>query len=168
MKRALQASIFLLFAAFFGGCSDTYGPDEPRRAGVHSFEFQFNAADASLDASGLVASAQYDAPSITRSVVDHGAVLVYFRKFDTWTAMPYTYGVESPTQPAVDYTLTLGYAFERNFLEVFYESSTAEVNPRAQPSYRIKVVVIDELGHGKRPIDLRNYEEVKAYYGLTD
>jgi hypothetical protein len=55
--------------------------------------------------------------------------------------MPYTYGVESPEVPAVDYTVTFGYAYEQGFVELFYEVS----NEAAFPSLvdrEVKVVVL--------------------------
>ena len=54
--------------------------------------------------------------------------LLFFRDQGTWTAMPYTFGVESPDLPAVDYTISMGFGYELGFLEVFYEASTDAVD----------------------------------------
>lgn len=117
---------------------------------------------------GPVASVQYDAPEITPQVVETGAVMAYFREQDTWTALPYTYGVESPELPAVDYTVTLGYAYEEGFLEVFYETSTEAVIDQL-PDQTIKVVVIEDLAAAQSAgVDLSDYGAVKAHFGLND
>ncbi len=165
MKALRFFPILALFTLLSAGCDDTVSVES---AGVVSREFMFDIDEADLDESGLVASAQYDVPAITRSVVDNGAVLAFFRQFNTWTAMPFTYGAESPDVPAVDYIMTLGYAFDDGFFEVFYESSSPQVSPLDQPSRRIKIVIIDQMPYSKKGIDLRNWDEVKAYYGLKD
>lgn len=86
--------------------------------------------------------------------------------------MPYTFAYESPDLPAVDFTVTLGYAFEVGFLEVFYEASTDEVDlrqlPLVQTPRQLKVVIIDGFVAAKAPVDLRDYEAVKAFFGLKD
>jgi hypothetical protein len=107
-------------------------------------------------------------PAITPSVVDGGAVLAFFREQGTWTAMPYTFAEESPDLAAVDFTVTLGFAFDDAFLELFYEASTVEVDLTQQPDRVVKVVVIDGFVLGKTGIDLTDYEEVKRYFGLEE
>jgi hypothetical protein len=54
-------------------------------------------------------------------VVEEGPVTAYVHEAGTWTALPYTYGVEAPEQPIVDYAVSLGYGFEIGFVELFYE-----------------------------------------------
>jgi len=140
--------------------------DHEGNAEVFSFPIRFDVDDA--DRNDNVLSQQFNVPEITPDVVRHGAVLVYFKEQGTWTAMPYTYGVESVSEPLVDYTVTLGYAFDTRFLEVFYETSA---DPRDIPlpsSVDMKVVIINSLPIGKNAIDLRDYEAVKRYYGLDD
>lgn len=161
----LSAAVLLLAA----GCSDdgpTGPPGPPGNANVHSHSLVFSMDDAQFN--GPVASVQYDVPSITPSVVDHGAVLVYFWAQETWTAMPYTFADESPDLPAVDYTITLGYAFDDAFLEIFYESSTEEIDLSAQPDREMKVVVIDGMPFGKIGVDVTDYEAVRRYFELDD
>lgn len=149
------------------GCDGGVGPEgPPGNANVTAVHFDFEADEATVN--GPVASIQYEVPLITGSVVENGAVLLFFRDQETWTAMPYTYGVESPELPAVDYMVTLGYAYEHRFLEVFYELSTEEVNPLQLPDRRIKAVIIDGTFAGKTGPDPRDWEAVKAYYGLDE
>lgn len=156
---AAMAALLLLTA-----CGDD-GPTGPERnATVHTITVDFEMADASI--SGPVASVQYDVPSITPGVVDNGAVLAFFWEQGTWTAMPYTFAEESPDFAAVDYTITLGYGYDDEFLEVFYEASTDEINLGGQPPREIRAVIIDSYPAGKAGIDLTDYEAVVKYYGL--
>ena len=168
MKRLLQLSLVAIFAVAAAGCdgSDPIAGD----AGIVSVnDFTFNPATGTLNDN--VVSQQFTVPAIDLNVVEHGAVLAYFREQGTWTAMPFTYGVESadPELPAVDYTVTIGYAFEHRLLEVFYEVSAVEaIDPLDLPATDIKVVVLQNLAASKNGPDLRNYEEVARYYGLED
>jgi hypothetical protein len=133
---------------------------------VYSFTVDFFMEDAQFN--GPIASVQYDAPEISPRVVEEGAVMAYFREQETWTALPYTYGVESADLPAVDRTVTLGFAFEVDFLEVFYEASRPEVLDLL-PDQLIKVVIIDSFASARAAgVDLANYAEVKAHYRLDN
>ena len=164
--KTLGTTLFALLAIIgLSACGDD-DPVSPRaNANVHAITFDFRMADAVFD--GPVASVQFDAPSITPRVVDGGAVLAYFREQGTWTAMPYTFGEESPDLPAVDYTLTLGYAYDDEFLEVFYEASSSEaVDLASQPDRQIKAVIIDGFALSKAGIDVTDYEAVAEYFGL--
>lgn len=164
MKRSLRYIPVLFFALTLTAC-DSSDPSEGN-ADVFSFPVTFDVANASRNDNVL--SEQFDVPDITPNVVDHGAVLVYFEEQDTWTAMPYTYGVESATEPLVDYTVTLGYAFDVRLLEVFFETSADPDAIDLPSSVDMKVVIIDSLPVGKNAVDLRDYEAVKRYYGLED
>ncbi len=156
----------VLLAGLAAGCDGPVGPPGPPGIRVFNDEIIFSLADAQVN--GPVASVQYDAPVITPAVVQRGVVLAYFREQGTWTAMPYTYGVESAQLPAVDYTVTLGYAYEAGFLEVFYELSLADEDLiYSLPNQRIKIVVLETLP-AARAVNLSNYEAVKAYYGLEE
>lgn len=141
-------------------------PGPPGDPAIYSFPVVFSLADATF--SGSVASVQYDAPEITLDVVQNGAVLAYFREQETWTAMPYTYGVETedPDLDAVDHTVTLGYAYEEGFLEIFYEASYPGVL-ETLPDQEIKVVVIESYAGARAAnVDLSDYAAVRAYYNL--
>lgn len=172
MRNHLAHVSALLVAALLPvACEGPTGPPgPPGNANVISFSFTLKPE--TLRYNGPVASVGYDIPEITPSVVAGGAVLLYFYEQGTWTALPYTFAYESPDLPAVDFTVTLGYAFEVGFLEVFYEASTDAVDLRelalVQTPRRLKVVIIDGFAAAKAPIDLSNYEAVKAYFGLTD
>ena len=165
MKRILTPLI-LVAAVFAAGCEHPVQPQG--EAGVISFPLTFRFADARYD--GAVASVQFDAPEITRGVVEHGAVLLYFRDQGTWTAMPYSIGIEALHVEAVDFTISMGFGFERRLIEMFVELSTADVWDDALdllPSrYELKAVVINDRAFGKNAPDYSDYEAVRAYYGL--
>jgi hypothetical protein len=172
MKNILHILLFTALALSASGCiiEESVGPEGPMgppgNANVFSLGFDFILDDAVIN--GTVASVQYEVPDLTASVVDDGAVLMFFRDQGTWTAMPYTFGVESQDLPAVDYTISLGFGYEVGFLEVFYEASTEAVNLGQLPDREMKLVVIDGWYYGKRSIDLSDWEAVKAAFGLSD
>lgn len=99
-------TLAVLFSGFITGCTinESVGPEgrpgAPGNANVFSLGLRFEMIDAEIN--GTVASAQYTVPDLSISVVDEGAVLLFFRDQETWTAMPYTFGVESVEVPAVD------------------------------------------------------------------
>jgi len=170
-KYFATGRLLIVLALLPMACEGPAGPPgPPGNANVLSFSFML--VPETLRYNGPVASVAYDMPEITRSVVEGGAVLLYFYEQGTWTALPYTFAYESPDLPAVDFTVTLGYAFEVGFLEVFYEASTDEVDlrqlPLVQTPRQLKVVIIDGFVAAKAPVDLRDYEAVKAFFGLKD
>lgn len=169
----LTASLVFLSTGCIVDDNGTEGPPGPRgpegppgNANVFSLNFLFSMDAAVIN--GNVASVQFEVPDITPSVVDDGAVLLFFREQGTWTAMPYTFAVESPDLPAVDYTISLGFGYDDAFLEVFYEASTDEVALEDQPDRDIKAVVIDGFPLGKQDVDWTDYEAVKTFFGLKD
>ena len=164
--------VSLVLVGMLVGCTveDGVGPQgrtgPAGNANVFSLGIDFELVDASIN--GTVASVPYDVPDLTSSVVDEGAVLLFFRDQGTWTAMPYTYGVESLDLPAVDYTVSLGFGYDVAFLEVFYEVSTDTIDWSSLPDREIKVVVIDGFPFGKNGIDLTSWVEVRDHYGLSE
>lgn len=175
MKSFIYTILPALIVLISAGCDSgpTGPPGPPGNANVFSVNFDFEPAAAAFN--GTVASDQFVVNAITPSVVDHGAVLLYFRDQNTWTALPFTVGIESLTMNAVDYTFTLGYGYDDGLIEVFIEASTDddvvwdEIVALLPPFYEMKAVIIDGFAFGKKaPVDLRDYEAVKAYYGLKD
>ena len=172
MKNQLVRLLLLMLTLGWAGCTvnESMGPrgleGPPGNANVFSLNFDFLMADAVLN--GTVASVQYDVPDLGVSVVDDGAVLMFFRDQGTWTAMPYTFGVESSEVPAVDYTVSFGFGYEVGFLEVFYEVSIDVIDVAPLSDREIKLVVIDGFFYGKQSIDLTDWETVKAIYDLED
>lgn len=172
MKRLSQLLLFAGLVLIASGCviEESVGPEGPQgppgNANVFSLNFTFRLADAAYN--GAVASVQFDVPDLNANVVDEGAILMFFRDQGTWTAMPYTFGVESLDLPAVDYTISVGYGYEVGFLEVFYEASTDAVDLSQLPDRQMKLVVIDGFFYGKTGVDLTDWDVVKALYDLED
>lgn len=175
MRNLLTIGLLMFFSLSLFGCVEgPVGP--PGNANVFSLNFIFSYNDASFN--GPVASQQYDVPSITPSVVDNGAVVLYYRFAGTWTALPYTLSVEAPDDPPrVDYTATFGYAYDDAFLEVFVEASSEDEvvldelgsTDLFSGPIDMKAVVIDGFSIGKNSeVDWTDYEAVKAYYNLDD
>ena len=178
MKSLLSTILMGFVLLLASGCDEgpVGPPGPPGNANVFSLNFQFDYNGADLN--GTVVSAQYDVPDITPSVVDNGAVLVYYRFADTWTALPYTLSVEAlDDPPRVDYTATFGYAYDDQFIEVFVEASSDDPvvideignTELFGAPIQMKAVIIDGFAFGKNSeIDLRDYEAVKAYFNLKD
>lgn len=153
------------FMFLFSGC--IIDADDDEGTIMYPVEFVFSMRDAAIN--GDVASVQFSVGNVTPNVVDNGVVLAYFREQGTWTAMPYTFGIESPDIVAVDYTITMGYAYDDGLVEVFYEASTPEAPLAEQPDRRIKVVILDDLAFARQAnIDLNDYEAVKAHFNLAE
>ena len=93
---------------------------------------------------------------------------MFFRDQGTWTAMPYTFGVESQDLPAVDYTISVGFGYEVGFLEVFYEASTDVVDLSLLPDREMKLVVIDGFFYGKSGFDMTDWDAVSTRFNLED
>jgi hypothetical protein len=176
MRTAITGILGALVMIFMIGCESTIveegppGPPGPRgadgNANVFSLNFDFSMLDAIVNEK--VASVQFDVPAITPSVVDDGAVLVFFREQGTWTALPYTFGYDNPDLQAVDFIVTFGFGYDDGFLEVFYEASAEGVSLEDMPDREMKAVIIDGFFAGKAPIDLTDYEAVKAFFRLAD
>ena len=170
MKRyALLLLVPLLFLGTPGCIVDTdvdVSDLPPGTASAYAFNLIFSMDDASFN--GPVASVPFDVPEIDAWTVSNGAVLVFFRDQGTWTALPYTFGVESPDLPAVDYTIAMGYGYDPGVLEVFYEASTEAVALENLPDRQLKVVIIEAWPVGKRDFNRQDWASVKAYFGLQD
>jgi hypothetical protein len=182
--RSRRRAIVWLFSALavvaWSGC-DSDASDERERPAVRSFEVTFDVDDADFSEEASIASTAYDAPEITPRVMQNGLVMAYARVDNgfgerIWRALPYSYGVEfSPDttgrEPAVDYTVTLGFGYEIERVEVFYELSAyddfvwdrlAERGPR-----RIRVVVFsEEAALRNQSLDVSDYEAVRRRFDL--
>ncbi len=168
-RLTVPAVLVLLFAV--AACDSAPAPEHV--TSVSSFEVIYHVQDVTF--SGPYALVQFREPRISPGVVEDGAVLAYARIAETWTALPYTYGVESLELPAVDYTVTLGYAFSTGLLEVFYDLSVTDpdlqrdiVFERLPERTLIKVVVIEDFLATRRAVDVSSYEAVRRHFGLEE
>lgn len=165
--RTLKLLPLLALLPILAACEiNTHSEADPD---IYSTEFNFRVADATIN--GPVASVQYDVPVLDSRVVDLGLIMCYFYEQGTWTAMPYTYGVDNPQAQALDYLVTLGFAFRTRTLEIFYEASTANAPLRTQPDRRVKLVIVgpNVAGHySKQGLDWTDYEAVRKALRLKD
>ena len=168
--RILPTLLCCAAALIVTGCSETVVAPAPQ-SNVFAVNIVFSPGNALLN--GSVASEQFRVPGITPHVVDRGAVLVYFRDQDTWTALPFTIGRESSELAAVDYTFTLGYAYDDGLVEIFLEASSSDevvwqdIIGSLPESYTMKIVILSALPAGKNAVlDLRDYNAVRRYYSL--
>lgn len=184
MRQTITSTLLAFFLVLATGCDSNgpVGPPGPQgppgrdgNANVFSVNFDFSLDDA--DFTPFVASIRYDVPGITGSVVDDGAVLVFFRDaVDTWTALPFTFGFEAPDDPPrVDYTATFGYAYEFERLDILLEASSSDdvvwdlIFEDFGGVFEMKAVVIDGFPAAKMmDVDLRDYQAVKEYFGLEE
>ena len=177
MKRASYRvpllGLLVLLMPLALGC-DGDGDDE--RTAVVTLTIPFSLSFTDVVFTDFVANLRYSVPEIGPDAVSFGAVLVFIRDLEgTWTALPFTYGVESATDPFVDYTVTLGYAYELNLLDVFVESSSSDdvvwdeilSDPLLSEIRDLRVVILEALP-GKNSIDLSDYEALQRYYALPE
>ncbi len=168
------ASVFALI--LLQACTGPEGP--PGRDGLDgvdgapavSIPFIF---DLDVDErSGAVASSVFDFPEITPNITDNGAVIVYFFDQGTWTALPFTIGLEAPDEPVVDFTVTLGYAFDDGLLEVFLEASTDddvvwdEIDAIFGGGVDMRAVIIQGVAASQATVNFGDYEAVVEYFDL--
>ncbi len=140
-------------------------------ADVDVYSTEFTASLQSAPADGKFRIVEFDVPAINNGVVNAGMVMAYFydETSGTWTAMPYTYGIDNSTLQATDFTVSLGFAFKRRTFQVFYESSinAADVPAERRPNRRIKLVVVGpDLAASKQGLDWSDYAAVSAAFNL--
>lgn len=176
---SLSALLFLLVGcegpAGPQGPQGPQGPSGPAGALVETVEVEFDANAASVSEDNLVLFQNYDFPEITESVDNNGFVQAYYlAENDTWTAMPFTFGDESPDVDAVDYTLTFGYAWqagigpdEEGFVQLFYEASAPFALDFARDRI-VKIVVADGRAATMPGVNWSDYSSVKQHFDLDE
>lgn len=174
MKRVAPLLPLLVVALFaFAGC-DSSDP-VPR---TEAFSFGLTLYFEDMQQSAFVASQAFEPVDIPPSVVRDGAVMAYFWDQGTWTALPFTLGLEKADEPVVDFTVTFGYAFRTEMLELFFEASSsdsvvwddiAEIfgSEYYPDGIDIKVVVIDSYVAASQDVDLTDYQAVKQHFNLA-
>lgn len=175
----IPLALLFVFALFTAGCEGPtgprgpqgpQGPSGPAGALVQSFEvtFDVDANTVSLSEDGLVLFQNYEFPEITESVERNGFVQAYYlASNDTWTALPYTFGDESPDINAVDYTLTLGYAWNVGLVQVFYEASAPFALDFAR-TRTLKIVVADARAAATAGVNWSDYSSVQQRFNLDE
>ena len=171
----MNRRILLLAFVFVVGCDESVVAPAGLGgiANVRALNVVFSLENATFNET--VASEKFEVPAVTPSVVDRGAVLVYFRDQGTWTALPFTIGIESSEMPVVDYTFTIGYGYDDSLVEIFVEASTADslvwedIVSILPQSYVMKIVVIDGFAADEhQDLDLSDYQAVEEYFSLAE
>jgi hypothetical protein len=176
MHNTCRSLLILLLLAplAVAGCD---GDDDRVQTDILTLTDTFSLNDTDVAFTDFVANIRYTVPAITANVVANGAVLVFLEDLEgTWTALPYTYGIEAPDQPVVDYTVSIGYAFDTDLVDVFVEASSSDdvvwdeilEDPLLGTSRRIRFVVFNTFVSGKNDVDLTDYEALRARYGLPE
>jgi hypothetical protein len=190
LPRHLSPLVLLAAVMLAAGCDEgpvgpqgPPGPPGPSETAVYTENFRFDLSDAERSEDGFTTAVPYEL-DLPPSIADDGAVFLYYRAYGTWTAAPTTVGVEAPNDPPrVDYTVTLGYGYDVDFLEVYLEASSAdqavwdaiaetqglftEAGIGDPDGVRMKAVLLEDLAAAaKRSVDFSDYEEVARVYDL--
>lgn len=176
------AVVLLAAAPVLTGC-DTTTPGGPTFAdiGIRTVNFTVRANDFDVNADGDIATYQRtNVSTLTERVVDEGVVLLYASgdlifvgggASSTWTALPYTQGIEAVGDdgvPYVDYTITYGYSFEPGNLYIDVISSAVGLVEDFLPhnvAFRLVTIPPDAP---RLDVDLTDYDAVVRAYGLDD
>lgn len=172
-KTYLALSLLLVGTIAWTGCD---GSDDVE-TDILTLTDTFSLNDSDVSFTDFVANIRYRVPAVTANVVANGAVLVFIEDLEgTWTALPYSYGIESPDQPLVDYTVSIGYAFASGIIDVFVEASSSddvvwdEIMSDAllgSPG-RVRFVIFNTYIPGKNSVDITDYEALRDFYGLPE
>lgn len=151
--------------------------DDELRTEIITLTDSFSLNEPDVVFTDFVANLRYTVPLVTSNVVANGAVLVFLRDLEnTWAALPYTYGIEAPDQPVVDYTVSIGYAYDTGLIDVFVEASSSDdvvwdeilEDPLLGESRAIRFVIFDSYIAGKNDVDVTDYEALRKRYGLPE
>jgi hypothetical protein len=97
---------------------------------------------------------QIDAPEVTQSVMDNGAVMVYIKQSDLFYPLPAITDYET-------YVTTVQFNVYLGMVEVFIEDT--DFQTQAPGAMTLKVVVFDQLNSLPKNLDIKNYKQVLAY-----
>lgn len=167
-SRYLALPVAALF--ILSGCGNTVVNEQPATAYSFTFVFDLDVRERNE----AVFSQGFDVPDITPDVTDAGAVLLYFRDQGTWTALPFTLGMEDPEEPQVDYTATLAYGYDDAFLEVFLEASTDdpvvwdELDEIFGGGISMRAVIIEGVPLSELSVDHQSYDAVESHFDLNE
>jgi hypothetical protein len=176
---ALGAALLVL-VPFYSGCDTSPGPVFAD-TGVRSTTFTVHGNQWSLYSNETVATHHRQTNQITQDVVSGGVVLLYAGGElifsgpgveDTWTALPYTQGIENvglDGVPYVDYTVTYTYSFGANNLYIDIVSSGEwTVDDHVPSRSEFRLVTIPPGAANMVAVDYSDYEAVKRAFGLQD
>lgn len=185
MKNYLNflAIMMLSMGMFFSSCTkEVVGPQGPQgeqgvagsngqdgqdgqdgNANVKAYSFTAQPGDwFSFGTSGEVGygwGVTYSLSAITQDIVNNGTVLLYYNTGSAMVAMPYSF-------PEDGYVETYLYGYYAGGIQIErYDTDLFTTPPPAARTF--KIVVIGGSARLANPdLDLTNYEEVMAFYGL--
>lgn len=179
-STGLLLAALLVALPFVSGCDTTTPSPVFADGGVRSETFSPRFGQFTVNQPGDVASYDRSSNLLTAAVVDDGAVLLYARgdlifvgggAEGTWTALPYTQGIEAegPDFPFVDFTVTYTYSFDVNriYIDVI-SSAIGLVEDYIPDNVPFRLVTIAPGTPRVDGVDYANFAEVAAAYGLAE
>lgn len=176
LTGGVAAAVLFLVPALSGCDGAPPGPDFPD-IGVRVETFTPRASDFSVNANRDIATYERQSQLLTPTVVNDGVVLLYARgdlifvgATGTWTALPFTQGIEAVGAdgvPYVDFTITYTYSFEPGWLFIDVISSAVGVVEEFIPDNIPFRLVTIEPGAFIEGVDHSRFEAVQEAYGLA-
>jgi hypothetical protein len=178
--RSLLAGLAVLgLLPFATGC-DVHQPNDVVVIGNDIIVRNFSISGNDLDISGdqLIGSYNREETALTSDVVDDGAVLLYADGSlllsggsGTWTALPFTVGVDENEDLFIDYTVSYTYSYDLQdlYIDVVASDTIFPFEDMARTEFKL-VLIPGNLfvGTNKTGIDYTDYEAVKQAYNLPD
>ncbi|MEM6768247.1 MAG: hypothetical protein AAF824_22550 [Bacteroidota bacterium] len=179
-QRPVLFSLFLAAVVFMSSCVGPEGPPGPPgfdgldgrngQDGLSAYSVTYSMTANDWQANGAPGDEGYflfldiDVPEITFNIVESGLVLAYYREQedDPWIALPYTF---ISHDPSTNYIETLDFIYAQQYFSLKSQATDREATPFEG---FVRIVVADAIPLGKTEIDLRDYDQVAAYYGLKE
>ncbi|HLT48505.1 MAG TPA: hypothetical protein VK002_14820 [Rubricoccaceae bacterium] len=140
--------------------------------------FSVSGDDLTISNDNLVGSYHREVPEMTADVVDDGAVLLYADGSlllsgggGTWTALPFSIGVDEDGDLFVDYTVSFTYSYDLQDLYIDVVASDTIYPFEDLPRTEYKLVLIPGdlfVSSAKSGLDYSDYEAVRQAYGLVE
>jgi hypothetical protein len=169
MKKLTVICLTLLSVFFMASCRGPKG--DPGNANVISTTITVYPDDWYKD-NDLSWRVDINYKAISADITDHGAVLVYIDKGNTWRQLPYTfyYSQYNDNGDEVFYSSSLEVSSYDEYVSIFWTESDFYLGDDYRPeTHRFKIVVIAASEYSARPdVDYSNYEAVKAAFQLAD
>ncbi len=179
-QKPFLFSAFLALVLFMSSCVGPEGPPgfdgrdgldgRDGQDGLSAYSVTYSMTAADWEANGQPGDEGHflfldiDVPEITFNVVESGLVMAYYRELenDPWIALPYTFISHDPN---TNYIETLDFIYAQRYFSLKSQATDREATPFEG---FVRIVVADAIPLGKNEIDLRDYDQVAAYYGLKE
>ena len=165
MEKKLYSSIIVLSTIFilFQSCKKE-GPVGPAgkdgNANVQSSTITFS--NWSWESTSKYEYCDFTWPSITSSIANSGAVIIYISTPSGWVALPRT------IYPNTTYSESQRFYYNIGSFRIIVQDSDLSP-PAALGTWTIKVVAIESSGIKTNPnLDFSDYSAVKLQFGLAD